>query len=76
MWSDKRTLGLQILGHYGYGGYPPGGFMESLLNTWGKADMMNQSRLADGFPELGEMIRQFQFMGAEEFKNWLDKIEV
>lgn len=75
MWQDKKALGYQILGYYGYGGYPPGGFLESLLTTWGKADMMNKSRLAVGFPELDEMLEQFNSMSPAEFKGWLASIE-
>lgn len=76
MWQDRQELGRQILGHYGYeGGYRPGGFLESLLNTWGKADMMNRSRLAAGFPELDVLLGKFMVMSPEEFGNWLDSMD-
>lgn len=75
MWQDRRALGLQILGYYGYGGYRPGGFLESLLTTWGKADTMNRSRLALGFSELYTMLTQFELMGPEAYKTWLDRME-
>ena len=42
-----------VLWHWGLpGGVPPGGFMEALLNAWGRADNENWARLAKGFPEL------------------------
>lgn len=77
MWSSEKELGYQILGYYGYeGGYRPGGFLESLLTTWGKADMENRIRLAVGFPELGETLAKFEMAGPELFKTWLDTSEV
>ena len=76
MWQDRQELGRQILGYYSYeGGYRPGGFLESLLTTWGKADMMNRSRLAVGFPELDVLLGKFMVMSPEEFGNWLDSMD-
>ena len=76
MWQDRQELGRQILGYYSYeGGYRPGGFLESLLTTWGKADMLNRSRLALGFSELYTMLTQFDLMGPEAYKEWLDSMD-
>jgi len=46
-----------VLWHFGLtGGWKPGGFAESLLVAWDKADVMNDLRLQNGFPELAEAI--------------------
>ena len=75
MWSDEKALGRQLLGYYGYeGGYPAGGFLSSLLDAWGKADMMNRQRLYAGFPELEGLLRRFNAMDPEAFRAWLDKL--
>ena len=37
-----------------------GSFTESLINTAFKADMNNQYRLAEGFPELMDVIMRYQ----------------
>lgn len=75
MWNDRKELGLQILGYYGYEGYPPGGFLESLLTTWDKADMENKMRLSIAFSELHTMREIFASMDPEKFRGWLDTLE-
>lgn len=73
MWTKEKELGRQLLGYYGYeGGYPPGGFLSSLLGTWGKADHMNRSRLSVAFPELEELLRKFNAMDPESFREEME----
>ena len=75
MWDDEKGLERQLLGYYGYeGGYPPGGFLSSLLGTWEKADQSNRSRLGVAFPELAGLLRRFQSMDPEAFRAWVEAL--
>lgn len=49
----SRPVALNVLGFltYGKNGTYPGGFDETLLNAFVKADSRNRERLAIGFPE-------------------------
>lgn len=51
-------------------GYPPGSFVEKLLEAWVVADMGNQFRLGLGFPEYGKAIRIYKNEGATALKKW------
>lgn len=55
-----------ILGHHNHpGGYRAGTFTTDLIELWGKADYVNQARLATGFPVLGQVIAILQRDGLE-----------
>lgn len=73
MWyNNDYDLGMQLLGYYGYDGYSPGGFLSQLLTTWSKADFQNKARLAQGFPELEQLITRFNSMSPEDFRESLE----
>lgn len=40
-------------------GGSPGSFFSALMKAWEHADMWNQMRLADGFPEVEEAIEEY-----------------
>lgn len=44
-------------------GWRPGGFTESLLNAWSRADSSNRERLSDAFPALGWAVNISAFGG-------------
>lgn len=46
-----------VLNFCGYDGYPAGGFEESLLNTFNRADSQNFERLYQAFPTYGEAMQ-------------------
>lgn len=53
----------EVLFHLGYGGYPPGGFIDALLKAWGRADPRNHRRLAAAFPEYAGAVELAQQPG-------------
>ena len=53
----SREVAANVLFVFGMGGYEPGSFAHSLLNTIAKADSWNRSLLAEIYPEHVEAYR-------------------
>lgn len=51
-------------------GYEPGGFTSALLLAWGKADHVNQGRLAIGFPVYADAMGVLNSQGADALLQW------
>ena len=51
-------------------GYAPGGFTQSLLLTWQKADTGNRARLCVAFPILGDVFDVVQREGVDGLALW------
>jgi hypothetical protein len=51
-------------------GYQPGGFTETLLLAWGRADMDNKYRLAIAFPALGKAMYIVVNEGSDALAEW------
>lgn len=51
-----------VLWHFGdyNNGWEPGSFTKALLSAWGRADLHNQARLSEGFPEYGNAMWKAQ----------------
>lgn len=64
------TAANQVLFHFGYGGYPAGGFFRALLEAWDHADMINSAKLAQVFPEYGAALAILgdDHLGAESLR--------
>ncbi|MBT8161045.1 MULTISPECIES: hypothetical protein [Arthrobacter] len=52
--QEQHEAAAHVLWYFKREGWQPGSFTESLLSTFGKADMNNVRKLAGAFPELGD----------------------
>lgn len=50
-----------VLNMFGYGGYPPGRFVQQLLELIASADITNIARLAQGFPVEVQAVQLAQY---------------
>ncbi|MFE9736179.1 hypothetical protein ACFYO9_37635 [Streptomyces sp. NPDC005863] len=49
-------IAAHVLSHFGRGGYPAGGWTESLITLIDRADMSNRAKLVTAFPEVGAAV--------------------
>lgn len=70
--AEREHVARQVLWARGdrVNGYQGGGFVEGLLNLWGRADMSNKGRLAMAFPVYATAIQLAEVAGNEGLLKW------
>jgi hypothetical protein len=69
--EERKAAARDILGFFHLnGGWQPGGFTTSLIDTHQRADSLNRIRLMLGFPVLGKALSVFHLEGEDALKEW------